>query len=210
MRVLAIDAALGRCSAALVADGVILGKAMLEGAHGQAGALAPMVRGVMAGGFDAVAVCVGPGSFTGLRASIALAQGLAAGADVPLVGVSVAAALGVGYAGRALWVAIDSRRGRVFLDRGGALAAFALAALPAPEGPVALAGDAAPVVAAWLAARGHDVLLTARRRPRAEDVAAVARAMLEAGEQLGPALPLYVDPPEARLPAGGLRPAPVA
>jgi len=24
-----------------------------------------------------------------------------------------------------------------------------------------------------------------------------------------PALPLYVDPPEAKLPAGGLRPAPV-
>ena len=60
-----------------------------------------------------------------------------------------------------------------------ATAAFesvALDALPRPTGPVAVAGDAAFEVAARLAARGADVMLTDARLPLARHVAAVGGA----------------------------------
>jgi tRNA threonylcarbamoyl adenosine modification protein YeaZ len=170
-----------------------------------------MVERVLSGrGFDAVAVTVGPGSFTGLRAAMSLAHGLAA-AGVPLVGVTVAEALAeqvVDLGGRSLWVAIDTRRGRVFLDRDGGLRAVELPDLPLPVGPVAVAGDAAIIVCATLAARGVDVRLTDARLPHARYVALAAQRRLDSGLALREVQPVYVDPPEAKLPAGGLRPAP--
>jgi len=52
------------------------------------------------------------------------------------------------------------------------------------------------------------VMLTDARRPLPRHIALAGQAR-HAG-RLAPlaAQPLYVDPPEARLPAGGLRPAP--
>jgi tRNA threonylcarbamoyl adenosine modification protein YeaZ len=217
MRILGIDAALARCSVALLADGLVLAQREAATARGHAALLPPMIQAVMAeaglaaGALDGVAVTVGPGSFTGLRAALALAHGLGSGAGRPVLGVTVAEALAQAageHGGRALWVAIDSRRGRVFLDRAGQLGAHGLDALPPACGPVAVAGDAAPEVAARLASRGEDVTLTAIRLPHAADVAAVGARRLAGELPPLPAQPLYVDPPEARLPAGGLRPPP--
>jgi tRNA threonylcarbamoyl adenosine modification protein YeaZ len=167
--------------------------------------------GTAVAGLDAVAVTVGPGSFTGLRAALALAHGLALAANLPVVGVSVAEALAEAAGaleGRALWAAIDSRRARVYLGIAGLWRVVGLDGLPRPPGPVAVAGDAAVAVAARLAARGDDVLLTGARLPFARYVATAGARRL-AGE-LPPlaAQPLYIDPPEAKLPAGGLRPPP--
>jgi tRNA A37 threonylcarbamoyladenosine modification protein TsaB len=109
---------------------------------------------------------------------------------------------------RRLWVAIDSRRARVFLERDDQITAELLEALPVPQGKIALAGDAAASVAARLAARDADVMLTDARLPIARHIAMVAVRRL-AGE-LRPLLaqPLYIDPPEAKKPAGGHRPPP--
>ena len=41
----------------------------------------------------AVAVAIGPGSFTGIRAGLSLGQGLASALDIPLVGISTVEAL---------------------------------------------------------------------------------------------------------------------
>ena len=46
-----------------------------------------------AASLDLVAVTVGPGSFTGIRAGLALAHGIALAAGVPVVGVTVGEAL---------------------------------------------------------------------------------------------------------------------
>ena len=216
MRILALDAALARCSAAMLANAVVRAHEAAPGARGQPALLAPMAARVLeasghvAAELDAVAVTTGPGSFAGLRAAIALAHGIALAAGRPVIGVTVAEALAetlVLPPGRTLWVAIDSRRGRVFLDRDGSIAPFALDALPRPPGPLAIAGDAAIAVASRLAARGADVMLTDARLPDAVAVARVAARHLLAGRQ-PPAQPLYIDPPEAKLPAGGLRPPP--
>ena len=168
--------------------------------------LADVLAAMRSGGgaLDAVAVTLGPGSFTGLRAALALAHGLALASGVPLLGVDVGEALAAAVPqprGRALWVAIDGRRDRVFLDRGDGFAACALVDLPMPGGPVAVAGDAAAAVAARLAARGWDTRLTDARQPLARHVAAAALDRLAAGRPARPLLPLYVDPPAVTLPA---------
>jgi tRNA threonylcarbamoyl adenosine modification protein YeaZ len=217
MLILGLDAALARASVALVRDGVVVAARAMAGERGQAAALAPMLAevfseaGVAAADLDGIGVTVGPGSFTGLRSALALAHGLALASGRSLVGVTVAEALAEalpGTDGRTVWCAIDNRRGRVFLDTGGAARPVALNALPAPVGPVAVTGDAAVAVAARLAARGDNVKLTEARLPSAADVARVAARRIAGALPPLAAQPLYVDPPEARLPAGGLRPAP--
>jgi tRNA threonylcarbamoyladenosine biosynthesis protein TsaB len=209
MRVLALDAALARCSAAVVVDGEVVSARQQDAERGHAALLPALTQAVLAESgvvpatLDLIAVTVGPGSFTGLRAGLALAHGISLAAGVPVVGVSVGEALAEAfpYLGqRRLWSAIDSRRSRIFLERDGVVAVMALDDLPQPEGPVAVAGDAAIPVAARLAAREVNVMLTDARLPLARHVALVGQQRL-AGE-LPPraAQPLYVDPPEARLP----------
>ncbi len=203
--ILALDAALAGSCAGVVEDACAIAERVDPA--GQAVALPEMARDVLeAAGraVDLVAVTVGPGSFTGIRAALALAHGIGLARNVPVVGVTVGAALMVEpQAGRELWVAIDSKRGRVFLDRRGVIASVGLDALPMPELPVAVAGDAAIAVVSRLAARGADVQLLAARSPTPLGIAAAA---LRGKRRL--AQPLYVDPPEARPgPAG--RPAPV-
>lgn len=214
MIVLALDSALDRRAAAVVRAGAVAAERHAEGDGPGLAEMAAAVLadcGVRAAELDLVAVTVGPGRFTGLRTALALAHGTGVSAGVPVVGVTVGEALAGALphlGARTLWVAIDSRRGRVFLERDGSVAAVALDSLPMPQGPVAVAGDAAPLVAAWLAGRDWDVMLTDARYPLPRHVA-LAAMRRHAGE-LPPreALPLYVDPPAAALPAGGLRPPP--
>jgi tRNA threonylcarbamoyladenosine biosynthesis protein TsaB len=218
MRILALDAALARCAAAIVIDRQAVAVRQTDVTQGHAALLAVMACEVLAqaateaASLDLVAVTVGPGSFTGIRAGLALAHGLALAAGVPLVGVTVGEALAesLPHLGeRQLWVAIDSRRGRVFLERGDTVVATALDALPTLVGKVALAGDAAAAVAARLAARDADVMLTDARLPITRHVAVAAERRFRGVLRPRQAQPLYVDPPETRLPAAGPRPPPV-
>jgi tRNA threonylcarbamoyl adenosine modification protein YeaZ len=217
MLILALDAALACCSAAIIADGRVAAIRHHAGARGQAALLAPMADAVLreaacaATRLDAVAVTTGPGSFTGLRAAIALAHGIALAADRPVVGVTVGEALRAALPplpGWTPWIAIDSRRGRIFLDRDGTIRSIGLHELPAPDAPVAAAGDAAIALAARLAARDARVMLTDARAPHPRCIAAVAERRLAGKIPPLPAQPLYIDPPEARQPDGGLRPPP--
>src|SRR5690606_2616572 len=93
MRILAIDTALGLCSAAVVqADRTlaVLSEPMRQGHQER---LAPMVRDVVreAGlafvDLERIAVTVGPGSFTGLRVGLSFAKGLGLALDRPVVGI---------------------------------------------------------------------------------------------------------------------------
>jgi len=216
MLILGLDAALARASVALLRGEDVLAARVFAGDRGQANKLAQAVAdvlaeaGLAAAALDGIAVTVGPGSFTGLRAALALAHGLAAANDTPLLGVTVAEALAATLVpdGRTVWCAIDSRRGRIFLDTGTGAHAQALATLPPAPRRVAVTGDAAPDVAARLAARGDDVRLTDARLPHAAAVARVGAQRLAGLLPPLAAQPLYVDAPEAKLPAAGLRPAP--
>lgn len=161
---------------------------------------------------DCVAVVVGPGSFTGLRASCAVAAGYALGAGAALVGVTrgeamapmlAAAVAAHGSALRGWQLVTAARRGRVFVEGAEGVQAVSIADWHPPEGQWLIAGDAAqslPYVAP---------VMLSQTQPTPEEIAAAALLRLSGGLPAREALPLYVDPPEASLPADGLRPAPV-
>ena len=223
MRILVLDSALARCSAAVVVDDAIVASRTEVRAQGHETALPVMARDVMeeAGtahadterGIDLVAVTVGPGSFTGIRAGLALAHGIGLGLGVPVVGVTVGEAIAEAFpqlGDRALWIVTDSRRGHIFLERPGEIVSLAQDALPRPTQKVAVAGGAAKATAARLAASGANVMLTDARFALPRHIALVAARRHAGTVPPRAAQPVYVDPPEARLPAGGLRPPPAA
>lgn len=200
-RILSLDCALARTSAAF---GDVSAEA--PGGHGQAAAIAVLAARVLAGATpDAVAATIGPGSFTGVRAALALARGIALGASLPLVPVTTGEALAAAAPDGDVLAAIDSRRGHVFLMRYRVAGGLPHAAAP----PVAWrAGDPCPeaghIVGDAAALLDPHAPLTL---PHAREVARIAAARL-AG--LLPAIepaPLYIDPPAVR-PPPTLRPAP--
>jgi tRNA threonylcarbamoyladenosine biosynthesis protein TsaB len=211
MRILALDSAVARCSATLVTDGEAVAGHQQDLARGHASVLPLMARdclrdaGIEAAGLDLIAVTVGPGSFTGIRGGVALAQGIGAAANRPVIGVTVGEALADSLpqlGGRTLWCATTSRRGRIFLEIGDEVFSLAVTELPRLNGPVAVAGGAALDVASRLAARGDNVMLTDARFPTGRHIAQVAERRFLGTIRALPAEPLYVDPPEAKLPNG--------
>jgi len=123
MRILAIDTATEACSVALLDNGTTHAHFELcPREHTQR--ILPMVRdvlnqaGVSLSDIDALAFGRGPGSFTGVRIGIGIAQGLAFGASLPMIGVSTLATMAEGAwrktgATRVL-AAIDARMGEVY------------------------------------------------------------------------------------------------
>ncbi len=220
MRILAIEGALARCSVALWQDDAPLAAEAEEAARGHPALLPRMAAAVLAraglgaSSLDAVAVGVGPGGFTGLRAAIALAEGMARGAGVPLVGVTTGEALLAALppeaaAGRPAWSVLDTRRGRVALEifapgepMPAAPRILDLAALPAPPPGLLLLGDAAVAVAGVVGA-GADA------HPGLPDAVAVARVAARRLAGILPprdATPLYAEPPAVTLRAGASPP----
>ncbi len=207
MRILSLDSAGPGCSATLVTDGQVVTELRQKAERGQAALLTTMARdcladaGLQATQLDLVAVTVGPGSFTGIRGGIALAQGIALAAGIEVIGVTVGEALADSLpqlGGRQLWVASTSRKDRVFLEIDGQRLSVATTDLPMPRQPLAIAGTAAPDIASRLAARGVNVMLTDARLPMGRHIALVAEQRFRGDIAPLPAEPLYIDPPEAK------------
>lgn len=127
MKLLALDTSSGQCSVALLINGELRERAVRT-AREHAQLLLPMVDELLAeaGGtlraLDGIAFGRGPGSFTGVRIAAAVTQGLAAGADLPVLPVSdlralaEAARLHRGAEGGSGWLlaAMDARMGELY------------------------------------------------------------------------------------------------
>ena len=122
MRVLAIDTSTEALSVALC-TGEGTSERSLEMARGHAGQILPLIDAVLGEAnlrlsqLDGIAAGVGPGSFTGVRISVAVAQGLAYGAGLPVVPVTSLEALAfpVIEAGADRVIAcLDARMGEVY------------------------------------------------------------------------------------------------
>lgn len=208
MRILAIDTATEACSVALWNDGTLSAHFELcPREHTQR--ILPMVQDILAAGgtalteLNALAYGRGPGSFTGVRIGIGIAQGLALGANLPMIGVSTLATMAQGAwrktgAGRVL-AAIDARMGEVYWaeyqrDENGIWHGEETEAVLKPEQVTErlqqLSGAWVTVGTGWpawpelgkesgLALRDGEVLL-----PAAEDMLPIARQMLTEGRSV--------------------------
>ncbi len=146
MRVLALDTATEACSVALLTDDGLLGQ-FAEVGRGHAEQILGMVDAVLAEAgislakLDGIAASIGPGAFTGVRISVAVAQGLCFGANLPVVPVTTLEALALqamqSGASHAL-ACLDARMGEVYWGCFASDAARMLIACCAPRaGPAA-------------------------------------------------------------------------
>lgn len=120
---LAIDSASSCLSLALYDGAALLGEMTLRAGRRQGALAAPLIEqllqgaGVETSALTALAVAIGPGSYTGARIGVALAKGMAAAADLPLVPVTtleiVAAACQPSADARPLLATVAAGRGRV-------------------------------------------------------------------------------------------------
>lgn len=212
MNLLAFDSAQAACSAAVWRDGAVAARRAARMERGHAEALMPMVVATLADagiGFaalDAVAVTVGPGSYTGIRVGLAAGKGIALARGIPLIGVTtleaVARAAGPERAGAPVYVALETKRADLYVQAFdatlrplGPAAAIAPEAACVPAGAL-VAGDGAVRLKARLAARG-DVAFA--RGDGIVDAAVVAEIAAARGAS-GPVAPLYLRPPDVTLP----------
>jgi tRNA threonylcarbamoyladenosine biosynthesis protein TsaB len=73
--------------------------------------------GIFRHDLDGIGFDSGPGSFTGIRIGLGVAQGLALALNLPLIGVSSLMALAEGSGANAVLPAIDARMGEVYWGR---------------------------------------------------------------------------------------------
>lgn len=216
MKILAIETATEACSAAL-----LLGDQLFEryqvAPRGHGDLILNMATEVLAEAglslsqLDAIAFGRGPGAFTGVRIATSVAQGMAFGADLPVIPVSTLAALAAGggrmTAGERVIAAIDARMGEVYWG------AFTLAedklrplavetVCPADRAPAVAGEEWYGVGSGWgtyremLMKRYESQIkgVVAELYPHAGDVARLSVAVWHDGGAVAPeqALPVYL------------------
>lgn len=119
MKLLALDTSTEYLSLCLWQDGEVLARDLLAGQkHSQL--ILPMLgemlaeAGLTLPALEGIAFGAGPGSFTGLRIGCGVAQGLAFGANLPVVGVSTLLALAAQAQATRVIACLDARMGEVY------------------------------------------------------------------------------------------------
>lgn len=214
MKILAIDTATERCSAALLVDGHTLERSQ-ETPRGHADLILPMVDSVLQESglrlqdLDGLAYGRGPGAFTGVRIAVSVAQGLALGARLLTVGISDLAAVARQVADQStspdqsILICMDARMGEVYWARfrrtdAGAMALESEEKVSPPDAVVA--GDSTIFAGTGfkaypqLATARHGVVIHDSVLPRAREIAALAGIELRAGrgQPAASAAPVYL------------------
>lgn len=122
MYLLAIDSATQVAGVALLRDEQLVVEEFANIGLTHSETLMPMVDQVLNNAsvtvrqLDAIAVTIGPGSFTGLRIGLAAAKGLAMAADKPLIGISTLEVLAhnLSYSPLLAGTILDARKGEIY------------------------------------------------------------------------------------------------
>lgn len=203
---LALETTTDVCGAALLQEGRLVAETHLHRPRVHAAQLTPLIQHLLerteraAADLDAVAVSMGPGSYTGLRIGVSTAKGLARAANAALIGVPSLEALAASVAlyaapGEAICACFDARRDEVYAAAyrvGDALeplaetAALEVGALPdwldAQPRRLWLVGTGGAKAAPSLRDAGHTVTLLspAHHPPSAPSVGRRAQMRLDA------------------------------
>ena len=209
MKILALETSAKAVSCAVAADGAPIASAWQQTGLTHSRTLMPMVESMLQNSdlalsdMDAIAVAVGPGSFTGLRIGIAAAKGLAWGAEKPCIAVSTLEAMATPLRhmeGHVILCAMDARRQQIynalFLAQGDSLArlcpdrAIALEELAAEvqreARPITVVGDGAALCHGFLTQAGIPCALAPihLRAQSAVGVALAAEGLAKEGKLL--------------------------
>ncbi|QWL57900.1 tRNA (adenosine(37)-N6)-threonylcarbamoyltransferase complex dimerization subunit type 1 TsaB [Aeromonas jandaei] len=217
LKILAVDTATEACSAALLVGDKVFSR-WEEAPRDHTRKILPMVQalldeaGITLDKLDAIAFGRGPGSFTGVRIGIGVAQGLAFGAGVPLIGISTLAAMAQGAhrlegAERVL-TAIDARMDEVYFGHYELIdGRIQLVGEEVVSGPAALVeacgkhsgrftcvGTGFETYGETLKGLADELVVSQVRFPAAEDMLPLARTAWLAGEAVPveQATPVYL------------------
>lgn len=119
LRILGIETATRAASVAVIFNGKILAESLRESPQSFSETLMPQVEEVikLSGAFenlDAVAVSIGPGSFTGLRIGLATAKALAYAWGIKIIGVPTLQALAYNFPSAKVLPMIDAQKNRAY------------------------------------------------------------------------------------------------
>ncbi|QGW98877.1 tRNA (adenosine(37)-N6)-threonylcarbamoyltransferase complex dimerization subunit type 1 TsaB [Aeromonas veronii] len=217
MKILAVDTATEACSAALLVGNKLFSR-WEEAPRDHTRKILSMVQavledaGISLSDLDAIAFGRGPGSFTGVRIGISVAQGLAFGAGVPLIGISTLAAMAQGAyrldGAEQVLTAIDARMNEVYfgryelIDGRMQLVGDEVVSDPAAlvdvrgklAGPVTCVGTGFETYGETLSGLADELAVSQVRFPAAEDMLPLARSAWLAGEAVPveQATPVYL------------------
>ncbi|MCF5881553.1 tRNA (adenosine(37)-N6)-threonylcarbamoyltransferase complex dimerization subunit type 1 TsaB [Aeromonas veronii] len=217
LKILAVDTATEACSAALLVGDKLFSR-WEEAPRDHTRKILPMVQavledaGISLSDLDAIAFGRGPGSFTGVRIGISVAQGLAFGAGVPLIGISTLAAMAQGAyrldGAEQVLTAIDARMNEVYFGRyelidgrmqlvGDEVVSEPTALVDARgklAGRVTCVGTGFETYGETLSGLADELAVSQVRFPAAEDMLPLARSAWLAGEAVPveQATPVYL------------------
>ncbi|MGE3362870.1 MAG: tRNA (adenosine(37)-N6)-threonylcarbamoyltransferase complex dimerization subunit type 1 TsaB [Rhizobiaceae bacterium] len=211
MITLAIDTSASLCAAGVFDGETELGRSVLDLGKGHAEHLMAVIDQALkaAGGsyrnLGAIAVAIGPGSFTGVRVGVSTARGLALALKIPAIGVSnleaVAAAARSTHPNKIIFPAFASGRGDI------------QAALYDPFGNIVYDPAVIDLGQAVRLATEHDALVVGSavtsilaENPKLQsagaavtaDIATYARLAQQPGRNRAKPAPLYLREPDAK------------
>jgi tRNA threonylcarbamoyladenosine biosynthesis protein TsaB len=209
LKFLAFDTATEWCSAALWNEGVCTHREIHAGQK-HSDLLVPMLMELLAEAglglnqLDAIVYGMGPGSFTGLRIACGVAQGLALGADLPVLGISTLETLAEESGEDRVLACLDARMNEVYTAQyqregetwrclcGPQVCPPGAVPIPADDGYVGVGSGFAAYPEIALTLRLHQV--DAALIPHARAMARLAAPRLQRGEGLPAenAEPLYI------------------
>ena len=216
MITLAVDTSAHLCAACIYdeSNGTVLGRAVEDIGRGHAERLFPVIDVALHEAdcsyddLDRLAVCVGPGSFTGVRVGVSAMRGLALALSRPVVGVTVFEALiAENPQGNPVLIVLDARRNEVYAQLFGragdaqnsaAALSYEAAADLATSAGAFLLGSGAPLVLSPNHG-GHPGVLGTQTTADIASFAKVAAAKAIADRAPGP---LYLRTADAKPQAG--------
>jgi tRNA threonylcarbamoyladenosine biosynthesis protein TsaB len=197
--ILAVDTCSNACSVAVYCDGKILSEKFENHLGKQAERLIQLIEESLIeaslnyNSLDALTATIGPGSFTGARIGLSTLKGIRIVCDKPLIGISTLEATmfkalnSTSLKSNSITILIDAKRGQFYKQ--------SFSNSPKIEAiDKAILIDEQTVKADQNNIKGEDFPFTA------SDVAHIAAIRLNENTQLNTQTPLYIRPPDAKLP----------